>query len=151
MRPHPVSLAILTVTLALVASAGQAFAGDEAMAPTRAEVKASVLAARAQRELVPAGESQPRALPTAGAARTRDEVRDETTIARLFGMLVPAGEGSPAFAPTASYLARAEVKESTRLARLNGELVPAGEGIGPVEQTARGPVGHREFVALFRR
>ena len=151
MRPHPVSIAILTVTLAVVASAGQAFAADEAMAPSRAEVKASVVAARAQRQLVPAGEAaQPRALATAGDARSRAEVRDETMIARLFGMLVPAGEGSPAFAPTVSHLARAEVKESTLRARLNHELVPAGEGIGPVEQVARAPAPRSETVAASR-
>jgi len=151
MTPHPVSLAALTIALALVASAGQALAADGAAGPTRAEVKASVLAARAHHELQPAGEaSQPFAAPSTGAARASADVRTETLAARAHGMLVPAGEGSPAFEVTGTRLARADVKESTRQARLNHELVPAGEGIGPTEQIARGPARRSETVAIFR-
>ena len=151
MSPHPVSLAALTIALALVASAGQALAADEAAGPTRAAVKASVLAARARHEPTPAGEaSQPFAAPAAGAARSFADVRSETLGARAHGLLVPAGEGSPAFEVTGTRLARADVKESTRQARLSHELVPAGEGIGPTEQMARGPARRFETVAIFR-
>jgi hypothetical protein len=151
MSPHPVSLAALTIALALVASAGQALAADEAAAPTRAEVKASVLAARAHHELKPAGEAtQPFAAPSGGAARSFADVRSETLEARAHGMLVPAGEGSPALEATGTRMARADVKESTHQARLHHELVPAGEGFGPTEQMARGPLRRSEMVAIFR-
>ena len=152
MRPHPVSLLALTVTLALVASAGQVIAAEAPQGPTRAEVKASVLAARARGELKPAGEaSQPFLEPAAGEPRTVAQVRGETLAARASGTLVPAGEGAPAYAPTGTQMARAEVKESTRMARANGELVPAGEGIGPHERLARGPARRAETVAVVRR
>lgn len=152
MSPHPISLSILTIALALVAGAGQALAADGSAGPSRAEVKASVLAARANGELRPAGEaSLPFTAPPARSTRSYAEVRTETLEARAHGALVPAGEGSPAFAPGVSRLARAEVKEETRLARLNHELVPAGEGVGPVERQARGPAPRGEIVAAARR
>jgi hypothetical protein len=152
MTPHPISLSILTVALALVASAGQALAGDDAGAATRASVKASVLEARANGQLRPAGEAtEPFAATSAGASRSARDVREETLLARAQGALVPAGEGSPVVAPSGTQLARAEVKESTRLARLNNELVPAGEGVGPTDRMARAPARGGATFALVRR
>ena len=151
MSPHPISLSILTVTLAVVASAGQAFAASDDAGPTRAEVKASVLEARAHGQLRPAGEAtEPLAAAPAGPARSYREVRQETLEARAHNMLVPAGEGSPAFAPTGTWMTREQVKESTRLARMNHELIPAGEGVGPTETLARGPA-RPAMVAILRR
>ena len=147
---HTLSLSILAAALA--ASAGGALAADESASPSRAEVKASVLQARASGQLMPAGEaSQPFAMPTARSTLSYRQVRDETLQARAHGELVPAGEGSPAVAQSGTQMARAEVKEATRLARVNHELVPAGEGIGPVEYQARGPAKRPEILAAFRR
>jgi hypothetical protein len=151
MSPHPVSLSILTVTLALASSAGQALAADPSSSPTRAEVKASVLEARARGQLMPAGEaSQPFAVAATPSTLSYREVRNETLMARAQGALVPAGEGSPAIASGGTQMARAEVRESTRMARVNHELVPAGEGIGPVEYQARGPARRLDTVAIAR-
>ncbi|MEO5883395.1 MAG: hypothetical protein ABIQ06_13340 [Caldimonas sp.] len=146
---HILSLSILALALATTASGARA--ADPAGGPSRAEVKASVLQARAHGELVPAGEAiQPFATATGASTLSRRQVRDETLQARAHGTLVPAGEGSPVFTPSGTQLARAEVRESTRQARLNGELVPAGEGFGPVEYQARGPAKRAEIVAAAR-
>jgi len=113
---HTFSLSILAVALAAAASG--ALAADPAGNPTRAEVKAGVLQARAHGQLMPAGEaSQP--FPTAAGTSTLSarQVRDETLMARAHGELVPAGEGSPEIAPTGTQMARADVKEATRQAR----------------------------------
>lgn len=139
---HTLSVSILA--LALSGAAGQALA--EGL--SRAEVKASVLQARAHGELRPAGEAtEPFAIPAARSTLSHRQVRDETLLARAHGELVPAGEGSPVVATTGTQMARAEVKEATRLARVNDELVPAGEGIGPVERQARAPWRRGEIVA----
>jgi hypothetical protein len=129
---HTLTFSILAIALA--ASAGGALAADEGASPSRADVKASVIQARAKGQLVPAGEAiQPFATSTAASTLTYRQVRDETLQARAHGELVPAGEGSPLVAESGTQMARADVKEATRLARINHELVPAGEGIGPVE------------------
>jgi len=118
-------LSIVAVAFAATAAVAQ----DQA--PTRADMKAAVVAARARGELVPAGEAvQPFARATTTSARSRTDVRDEVLQARAQGELVPAGQGmrvETTWVP--SMLARAEVKESVRLARQRGELIPAGEGI----------------------
>lgn len=147
---HTLSLAILMTALA--ASSGSALAAGENGSPSRAEVRASVLQARASGQLVPAGEAvQPFATSTGASTLTHRQVRDETLQARARGELVPAGEGSPLVAQSGTQMARAEVKEATRQARLNHELVPAGEGFGPVEYQARGPAKRAEMLAAFRR
>ncbi len=150
MRPkHTLSLSILAIALA--ATAGGALAAGEAGSPSRAEVKASVLQARAHGELQPAGEATaPFAAAAGPSTLSHRQVRDETLQARAHGALVPAGEGSPAFAPIGPQMARTEVREGTRRARLNHELVPAGEGIGPVEYQARAPAGRAEMIAAAR-
>ena len=142
------SLSILAA--ALVVSASGALAADPSGSPTRAEVKASVLEARAHGQLMPAGEaSQP--FPTAATTSTLTslQVRFETLLALAHGELVPAGEGSPQIEQGGTQMARADVKEATRMARMNHELVPAGEGIGPVEvhMAAKRP---EWFAALTR-
>ena len=129
---HTVSLSILAIALA--AAATSALAADAAGNPSRAEVRASVLQARASGQLMPAGEaSQP--FPTAAAISTTSsrQVHDETLQARAHHELVPAGEGAPTVAQGGTQMARADVKEATREARMHHELVPAGEGFGPVE------------------
>jgi len=81
------SLSILAA--ALVVSASGALAAHPSASPTRAEVKASVLQARAHGQLMPAGEaSQP--IPTAAGTSTLTsrQVRDETLQARAHGELV---------------------------------------------------------------
>jgi hypothetical protein len=126
------------VAVAFAAAAGGAAA--QSQAPTRADMNAAVMAARARGELIPAGEAvQPFARTTIGSTRSRADARREVLQARADGELIPAGEGMSFDAPTApSLLARADVKESVRLARQRGELIPAGEGMGPVEWQARG-------------
>jgi len=148
-QQHTLSLAILAI--ALSGAAGQAFAADANGNPTRAEVKASVLQARAEGTLTPAGEAiQPFTVRTAPSTLTHRQVRNETLQARAQGELVPAGEGSPIVATSGTQMARAEVKEATSQARMNNELVPAGEGIGPVEILARGPAKRIDLFAWKR-
>ncbi|MBV9891620.1 MAG: hypothetical protein JO090_12135, partial [Rhizobacter sp.] len=124
------------VVLAL--TAGATVASAQTSSPTRAEMHADVLQARARHELVPAGEAvQPFAPVAATSARSRADVRDEVLQARARGELVPAGEATVAQTTwVPSMLARAEVKESVLAARRRGELVPAGEGVNPVERQA---------------
>jgi len=129
---HTFFLSILTAALAT--SAGGALAADPSASPSRADVKASVLQARAQGQLRPAGEAaEPFTPAPAGSTLSYRQVREETLLARAHRELVPAGEGSPVVATSGTQMARADVKEATRQARMHGELVPAGEGIGPVE------------------
>ena len=145
------ALLISIVAVALAASAGTALAADPSGSPTRAEVKAGVLEARANGQLKPAGEAtQPFTAPAARSALSHREVREETLMARAHGQLVPAGEGSPYVAESGTQMARADVKEATRQARLDGALVPAGEGVGPVEILARGPSRKIELFAWKR-
>jgi len=128
------ALSLSVLAAALAATASGAFAADPSGSPSRAEVNASVLQARALGQLRPAGEAaEPLLSATGGSTLSHRQVREETLLARAQGELVPAGEGSPAVAIGGTQMARADVKEATRLARMNGELVPAGEGIGPVE------------------
>jgi len=146
---HTLSLSILAAALAAGSSA--ALAADQTGIPSRAEVKASVLQARANGQLTPAGEaSQPFMTPAGASMLSHRQVRDETLQARAQGQLVPAGEGSPSVAETGTQMARADVKEATRQARMNNELIPAGEGIGPVEYQARGPAKRIELFAWRR-
>ena len=80
---HILSLSILAAALA--ASAGGALAADPSgKGPSRAEVKASVLEARAHGQLMPAGEgrSSPRHEPAGTSTLSRRQVRDETLLAR---------------------------------------------------------------------
>jgi len=146
---HTLSLSILAIALA--GAAGQALGADAAGGPTRDEVKAAVLKARASGELRPAGEAtEPLTIRNAPSMLTQRQVREATLQARAHGELVPAGEGSPLVAQGGTRMARAEVRESTRQARADGELVPAGEGFGPVESHARGPARRAEMVAARR-
>ena len=118
---HTLSLSILAAALA--AGSSGALAADPTGSPSRAEVKASVLQARANGQLTPAGEaSQPFMTPAGASMLSHRQVRDETLQARAHGQLVPAGEGSPSVAETGTQMARADVKEATRQARMNNEL-----------------------------
>jgi hypothetical protein len=144
------SLFLATLTLAV----GSAFAEppiDNTRPLTRAEVKASVLAARAAGELKHAGpeydgpsvhrNEKPSNL-------TRAEVRSDVIVARALGELTPAGEGGAYAAPVtpATTLARAQVKQETLQARAEGTLIPAGEGIAGVEGVIRPTSTHTALV-----
>lgn len=126
-------------------------ADESAQGPTRAEVKALVLQARADGTLVPAGEAtQPMAYPMAASTRTREELRAEVRQARASGELVARGESIATFEPTSySTLARAEVREAVRIARVNGELMPNGEGYRP-DHAIRSWRGEALVAALHR-
>ena len=141
---HLFSLSIIVAALAATAG-GALAAGDN---PSRADVKAQVLQARANGELKPAGEAaEPFTTATGASTLSRRQVKDETLQARADGDLVPAGEGTIFVATSGTPMARAEVRESVRQARLNGELIPAGEGIGPVEYQARAHTRRAEMLA----
>jgi hypothetical protein len=108
---------------------------DNDVAPTRAETRQAVLAARAAGQLVPAGEAAeyPPAPSSSAPTLDREEVRHEVVEARAAGTLLPAGEIADApdarEAPNSpSVLARADVKAETQRAASAGELIPAGEG-----------------------
>ena len=144
------TLCLSVIAVALAAVAGNALAAGPA-GLSRAEVKASVLEARANGQLRPAGEAvEPFALRGGTPIASYRQVRDETLMARAQGRLVPAGEGSPYVAESGTQMARADVKEATRQARLHNELIPAGEGMGPVETVARGPARKFDLLAWVR-
>ena len=129
-------------TLTALALVGSAVFADQAPAAplTRAEVVQSVLAARADGTLIPAGEdaegswhSQADAAPS---TLTRAQVRAEVRQARADGTLLPAGEtadegllagAADQTAGAPSTLTRAQVKAEVLQARAEGELMPAGE------------------------
>ena len=121
-------------TLALALSS--AFAApplDSSRPLTRAEVRQSVLAARAAGELKPAGaayDGPPPYSNTAPSDLTRSEVRSDVIVARNLRRLTPAGEGAAySLPPTPTTTrARADVKRQTLQARAAGALIPAGEG-----------------------
>jgi len=131
---------ILSLSLiALASSAAMADGGDTGVSNdngplTRAEVRQSVLAARAAGELLPAGEAAdyPREQVSAPSTLTRSEVRHEVIEARAAGELIPAGDASDENVDRAelserSSLTRADVKTATLRARDAGELLPAGD------------------------
>ena len=141
-------LSVSLLAAALAATASGALAAGETGSPSRADVKAAVLQARAHGELIPAGEAiQAFKVATSDSPLSRRQVRDDTLQARAHGELIPAGEGAILATPAGTQMARAWVRESTRQARLNGELIPAGEGFGPVEYQARVHTKRAETLA----
>jgi hypothetical protein len=121
------------IVSALSLAAISSFA-DSTTPLTRAEVRQSVLDARAAGQLIPAGEGEyPLEIKEPKSDLTRAAVRTEVLQARAEGELIPAGEGPDEFAPpselsTPSTLTRAEVKAEVLAAAKAGELMPAGEG-----------------------
>jgi hypothetical protein len=140
-------------TLSVAAAAALA---DTTAPLTRAEVRQSVLAARAAGQLIPAGQAEdfPAATRAAPSTLTRAEVRADVLAARADGQLLPAGEGAdePQFksdAAAPSQLARAEVKAEVLAARKAGELIPAGENDDGDNRSAA-QVQPPKFVAALR-
>jgi len=138
-----------------LALAGSAVFADQApTAPlTRAEVAQSVLAARADGTLIPAGEDAEGAwyspADAAPSTLTRAQVQAEVRQARADGTLIPAGAAADedllagavgrAAAGTSSTLTRAQVKAEVLHARAEGELMPAGEAEGYPPEHATDP------------
>jgi len=125
------------VLSALVLAAGSVFADqapNSAQPLTRAEVRQSVVDARANGELRPAGEAGDEVWTPAEAPRstlTRAEVVQQVAAARAAGQLAPAGEEGDDFYPLATQnsgpgLSRAQVVAETLRARNAGLLEPAG-------------------------
>jgi hypothetical protein len=125
---------VLIVT-ALASAATTAFAQqaiDSAAPLTRAEVRQSVLAARAAGRLTPPGEGAEYSVgqPVGVSTLARSEVRREVLQARADGALIPAGQGEDEFLAhtpsTSSDTTRADVKLATLQALRDGQLVPPG-------------------------
>ncbi|NUZ05957.1 DUF4148 domain-containing protein [Piscinibacter koreensis] len=97
-----VRIAIKSVLAAAIgiAVAAPSRAADEAAAPegpTRDQVNAEVIAARADGTLQPAGDFDwPVVTAPAGISRSRDAVKQEVLEARANGSLIAAGEGDGA-------------------------------------------------------
>lgn len=120
-----------TLSLAAITS----FADDSTGPLTRAEVRQAVLQARADGQLIPAGQAEdyPIAVKEPKSTLTRAAVKAEVVEARADGELLPAGQGPDSFddlarPEPASTLTRAEVKAEVLAASKAGELMPAGEG-----------------------
>jgi len=149
------------VLSALVLAAGSVFADqapNSAQPLTRAEVRQSVVDARANGELRPAGEAGDEVWTPAEAPRstlTRAEVVQQVAAARAAGQLAPAGEEGDDFYPLATQnsgpgLSRAQVVAETLRARNAGLLEPAGQGeVGDYDE-ARIASQHRYAVAHER-
>ena len=95
---HPVLATALVAAFAALSSTA-AFAESPTPEPTgfrstrtRAEVKADVLVAAATHRLLPAGEHDLVAAPSARFAVSRAQVKADTLSARAAGTLLPAGE-----------------------------------------------------------
>ena len=84
--------AISRVTTAGARSSARAAAAKPPSSFTRAEVKADVLVAAAMHRLLPAGEYERVAAPSARFAVSRAQVKADTLSARAAGTLLPAGE-----------------------------------------------------------
>jgi len=146
---------VSTVVLSVAAAfAGPAQAGDAGERVSRAEVRAAVLQARADGELMRAGEGFFALRPSRGSG-VRAEVKAEVRQALARGELLPAGERAMAFAaaPT-STRARAEVKDEVRQAQAGRQLVPAGERIAsfePASDPVRRIADRAEMTASARR
>jgi hypothetical protein len=122
---------------ALALAAGTALADGAPGTPlTRAEVRQSVLDARANGTLRHAGEIAPEEMTpekmqlSAPSTTTRAQEKASVLEARADGKLVPAGEGSPADYQVSppSTLTRAQVRAEVLQARADGTLIPAGQG-----------------------
>jgi hypothetical protein len=136
------SLVLGTLALA-VSSAFAAPPANSSWPLTRAEVRQSVLAARAAGELAHAGaayDGPPPYSHTKSSELTRAQVRSDVMVARALRRLTPAGDGTAYAVPstTTATRARADVKRQTLQARAAGTLIPAGEGSpGSTAQFAR--------------
>jgi hypothetical protein len=130
-----VKQALFTGVIALT-TAG-AFADDitidkahSASTLARDEVRADVLKARADGELLPAGEGYA-GIPVAATSNVaRFDIKRQVLAARAAGELQVAGEADPrsnAVFDVASARSRADVKAEVIAARQGGELLPAGE------------------------
>jgi len=129
----------LFVLSALVLAAGSVLADttpNSNQPLTRAEVRQSVVDARANGELRPVGEAGDEVWTPAEAPRstlTRAEVVQQIVAARAAGELSPVGEQGDAFfsagvQPSGPGKSRAQVVAETRQARDAGLLEPAGQG-----------------------
>ena len=130
-------------TLAVAAGAALAQTSDAPL--TRAEVRQSVLAARAAGTLVPHGDAATSEFPQVGpkSTLTRASVNAEVKQAIAGGDLRDAGEaGGEELAAyqrdvsAPSQEARAQVKAEVLQARADGSLMPAGEAEYPSEDQA---------------
>jgi hypothetical protein len=121
---------------ALALATGAVFAQEASNVPlSRAQVVQSVLDARAEGTLAPAGEGVTPGYGGAGASHTsRTAVENGVLQARASGDLVPAGGGAPndkaydLMAAAPSSMTRDQVKEQVLEARAEGALIPAGQG-----------------------
>ena len=114
--------------------------GEDAPAPTRDQVRADFLQARATGHAMPAGEASALfADESASVALTRADVCSEFALARMAGQLVPRGDASSAIDDgSISLLSRAQVRDEVRVAQARGELMPAGEAYAtPIRQARR--------------
>jgi hypothetical protein len=131
---HTKSLLTLSSFVVFTGSAA-ADPPDGSSPVSREQVRQSVLAARAEGTLAPAGpayDGPPVHTDQADrSALARADVEAQVVAARGSGELRPAGEtGDDVFTPpppATSTVSRAEVKQETLQARANGELTPAGE------------------------
>src|SRR6185437_6242501 len=93
--------------------------GEDAAGPTRDQVKADFLHARATGHAMPAGEAS--AVfedASTSPALTRADVRGEFALARTAGQLVPRGDAtSPIDDGSVSLLSRAQVRDEVRVAQ----------------------------------
>jgi hypothetical protein len=138
---------------------GAAFAQEASSVPlSRAQVVQSVLDARADGALTPAGEGVTPGYGGAGPSHTsRAAVENGVLQARASGDLVPAGDGSPSnkayiqMVAAPSSMTRDQVKDQVLEARAEGALIPAGQGefVGPeaVVHVARDAAPAHEVVA----
>jgi len=129
-------IAIATLT-ALAATA--TWAADTAPL-TREQVAAQVITARANGQLMGAGEALESHPAAPMSTRSRADVQAEVAAAQKNHTLTAAGElSTPAAAVRGMSRSRAEVRAETLAARLDGSLPAAGEGLAHEHAQTKAP------------
>ncbi len=123
----------VSIALAALASAWAApHASASDPGPTRADVRAAVIEARAAGELMPAGERS-FVLATGPGTADRATVKAAVLQASADGELVRAGDRPTPSVAARSLRARADVKDEVMLAKAGNALIPAGERLSSFE------------------
>lgn len=148
------SLVLSTVVTAMASAwSGPAVASEADAGATRAEIQAAVLEARANGELMPAGERFFFVATGRGTA-VRADVKAAVLQAASSGELMRAGDRPTPFTPAQSLRARSDVKGEVMQAKAGSELTPAGERLSsfePASYPARAYRPRAEMTASSRR
>ncbi|MBA2673318.1 DUF4148 domain-containing protein [Ramlibacter sp.] len=153
MIARPSLVLSIVITSLAWAWAGPALASERDSGPTRADVKAAVIEARADGELMPAGERS-FVVATGRGTGVRADVKAAVLQAIAHGELLQPGDRPMPFAAAQSLRARSDVKGEVMQAKAGSGLTPAGERLSlfePASYPARAYRPRIEMTASSRR